>query len=208
MSINTRRIFLVSGALGIAALQTGCVTQGLFEDRFYTEDVDSILISADKKKIVFMGKEHDYIFDAPAMIVQTLEADFRKHVRAYINSFYVDGNSGVIKGNFILSLNSNAPNEAKLSARAIGYSTEAGSNTTRYRGELIGLRYKAGKREPSMIPQRLNYTYQANVTESKSRGEIAARSLLTPVTLAVDGVVLIGAIPLYIITVIRISNTN
>ncbi|MFI3218923.1 MAG: hypothetical protein QX189_07360 [Methylococcales bacterium] len=203
---KARRLFILSGAVGITALLTGCevgrVTKSLFKDvsHSYAEAVSSVLISEDRKTIVFIGKNYHYIFDAPSILVKTLTANFHKNVSALHGGFHVD-NEGIVKGGLTLSLNIKAPEQDKLSALEMGYTKRIVPNVgyfCEYEVNLTGVRYKSNGIEPTLVSQKLNKTYVFNVIAEQSSGEKAAKASLTPITVAIDGVLLIAKIPLMI----------
>ena len=53
--------------------------------------------------------------------------------------------------------------------------------------------------------QKLNRTYDVTITAEQSTAEKAAKTLLTPITATVDGLLVIGAIPLLLIASVGIS---
>ncbi|MCX7067514.1 MAG: hypothetical protein NTW85_07470 [Methylococcales bacterium] len=204
-----RRLFILSGAVGITGLLTGCLTKSLFKDDRkddrYEEIVSSVLISEDSKKIVFIGKNHHYIFDAPPIVVKTLTANFHKSVSALLGEFHVDGER-IVKGELTLSLSMKAPEQDKLSALEMGYIKGATVDTEHcceYKVNLTGVRYESNGIQPTLVSQKLNKTYNVYViAESwQSSGEkaakVAKKVLLTPITVAIDGLLVIGlGIPL------------
>ncbi len=212
-----RRLFILSGAVGITGLLTGCdvgVTRYLFKDvshsHSYKEEVSSVLISEDRKKIVFIGKNYHYIFDAPPIVVKTLTANFHKNVSALLGNFYVD-KAGIVKGELTLSLSINAPEQDKLSALEMGYTKRIIPNAgycCEYEVNLTGDCYDSNGIQPTLISQKLNKTYVVNVyvITEQSFSEKVAKASLTPITVAIDGVLLIGALPLMIPLMIMFSN--
>ncbi len=75
---------------------TGCMTHDLLtrakSDSSYTEEVASILISEDEKKLVFIGEDYHYIFDAPMELTNSLRSTFRKSLYAKYKHFRVNLN--------------------------------------------------------------------------------------------------------------------
>jgi len=192
-----RRLILISGAMGAAGLLTGC-TRALFKNREYSEDISSVLISQDGKKLVAIGKQHHYIFDAPRAIVQTLRASFHPFVSGAFGKFYVDSD-GQISGRYRLALSSFALEQDRADAIAAGYKpTEDGHLA--FDGELKGVRYSAGDVRLPATAEKLNQTYRVLISAEQSTAMKAAKSLLTPITVAVDGALFIVAIPLLAIS--------
>jgi len=204
---HERRLLILFGAVGITGILTGCVTESLFKDDRYGEELSSVLISEDSKKIVFIGKNYHYIFDAPPILVKTLTASFHKSVSALLSNFHVDG-EGNVKGDVTLTLSIKAPDQDKLAAMELGYRKGTILNSgyyCEYRVTLTGIRYKSNGIQPQLVSQKLNRTYNVNVIAEQSAGEKAAKALLTPITVAIDGALLIGAIPLVLVGAIAIT---
>jgi len=199
-----RRLILISGAMGAAGLLTGCVTRALFQNREYREDISSVLISQDGKKLVVIGKRYHYIFDAPRAIVQTLRASFHPFVSGAFGKFYVDS-GGQTSGRYRLVLSSSALEKDRADALAAGYKAMEGSSHLSFDGELRGVRYSAGDVRLPATAEKLNKTYRVIISAEYSTVQKAARSLLTPVTVAMDGVLLITGVPLVLI-VLRFSD--
>jgi hypothetical protein len=75
------RAFLIWSALFSLGM-TGCFTHDLNEkirnDVLYTEEISSVLMSEDGTKLVFIGDDYHYIFDAPVEFSNSLHASFWK----------------------------------------------------------------------------------------------------------------------------------
>lgn len=205
-----RRHLLAMSVAGIAGLMNGCVTSALFKTSAYTERVSSVLISEDNTKLVVIGQNYHYIFEAPKVLVKTLQARFHKNVSAEIGSFGVDAN-GKVSGVLTLVLDGRASEQDRQDALALGYTSKLLKSDSKYaseyRFELTGARYKAGGVEPKLIAQKLNTTYSVYVTVAPSAFEQAGKVLLTPVTVGIDGILIIGSIPLILIGVATITTT-
>jgi hypothetical protein len=68
--IIRRELIIKSGSLFIIS---GC-TQNLYQNHTYQEKISEILISADGKNIVFLGKDFHYIIDAPNTIFELIKS--------------------------------------------------------------------------------------------------------------------------------------
>lgn len=191
-----RRLFLLSGGLGVAAILSGC-TARLYANTQYTETISSILISQDNKKIVVIGMSYHYVFDAPDVLIRTLTSSFHKSVKGDLSGFTIDS-SNAITGDYLLKIEKEASEQEKLEAIAVGF-VKSGEDLI-FNGKLNGFRYSAGgiiggMRE-SKDSLRLNKIYTVKIFTKQSTGEKVEKLLLTPVTVAADGVLLIGMIPL------------
>lgn len=193
----TRRGFLSAG-LTLSVLSTsGCVTQELWEDHphWYSETVQSVLLSADGKTLVFISPKYHYIFEAPPELVGTLRAhDFHAKVKGQIGIFRVDRH-GKITGTYTLRYDGIDP-EMIAQAQALGYQRE--NNSWKFQGKLTGLRYTSNgvKAAEGNNSTQLTTTYRIDIHEEESSLAMAGKVLATPVTVAADGVLIIGGIAL------------
>lgn len=186
----------------ISGLLISCIiTPKLFEDIKYTEYVSSILVSQDGEKFVVIGRDYHYIFEAPKAIINTINSPFHELVRSDLSSFYID-NKGVILGEFKLTLPSEITNKQIKEAQLLGYKLFSKGNTTEYRvfGELQGVRYRAGDVKIPNNDQLLNREYKIDLIEQQKGSTKAIKSLLTPITVTADTVILLGLIPLAVAT--------
>jgi hypothetical protein len=185
--------------LSMVAFLLGCmdITQRLFENHEYVENVSSVLISQDKKTLVFIGKDYHYIFPASDIIVKTFESEFHKSVEAKIEGIYVDS-SGKTTGTIDLFVSQLKPESDRLSSIGAGYIKHSISNSDKFYSDfsvkLEGQRFSADKKT-ALPNQSLNKTYKIHVTAEQSAGEKAIKSLLTPITVTAEGVFVIGAAP-------------
>jgi flagellar basal body L-ring protein FlgH len=179
---------------------TGCVTHELREkirsDASYTEEISSVLMSEDGKKLVFIGDDYHYIFDAPVGLSQSLRSSFQKSLFASFKEFRVDKNDN-ITGNITISLDESASQQDKEEAIRLGYDKQSVSPVLEL--SLQGKRYKSGGVTTDRVGYKLNYTYKVPVLEGRSSLEKAALTAATPITVLADGVLVIGGSTLIIL---------
>ncbi|MCG2575911.1 hypothetical protein LZ012_02755 [Dechloromonas sp. XY25] len=207
MNTLRRALILLGGAAAIP-MSMGCITAAVMSggDReTYTETVDSVLVSADGKTLAVLGKDYHYLFEAPPAIKLLLESDLREVVDASFHTFMVDANQH-ISGGYFLRLGKNASPEQKDKALAAGFKPQPSGGTLTYNGTLSGTRYAANGIQATAASQKLRKTYTITISAEKSAGSKAASTagklLLTPITLAADGVLILLAAPLLLIFVI------
>ncbi|MBV8659627.1 MAG: hypothetical protein JO142_17540 [Burkholderiales bacterium] len=182
-------------------LATGCATEALNKPNTYTESVSSVLISQDQQKLVFIGRQYHYVFDAPPVLVQVLQSPVHQSVTSSLNSFHVDETSH-ITGQFALRVGPKTPDADKQVAANLGfqkYGDDGAGSWYLYKGTLNGTRFGASDTGAGNT-QALNRTYQVTITESPTAGQKAAKAVLSPVATAADGVMFIGALPLLAVT--------
>lgn len=193
---KVRRLFIVTGMAGVASGLSGCFTAMLLEEKKgrYNEEISSVLLSRDSKKLVVVGDSYHYIFDAPDIIALTLVSPFRKAVSAEFHGFTLDG-SETIEGDCVLKVQEALSSREKQEVLAAGYQPRP-DGVYVYRARLKGKRYLAGEKKLVTEAYKLNRAYRVSISTVESDAERAGKLLLTPVTVAMDGTLFIAAVPL------------
>jgi hypothetical protein len=196
-----RRDFLLTMTAGITSVLSGCLTKEVMkgspssiESHAYTETVSAFLITSDGKNLVVLGDNYHYIFNAPLNLIQTLQASFHPLISANLSGFTVKDNE--VSGQYELTLDPKATDEHKAAARKIGYELYPDGSMV-LRDTLSGTRYSAKDFNAAAIKNKFNKTYQVEVSElRKVGGGPGPKILLTPITIAADGALIIvgGAI--------------
>ena len=190
------RAFLIWSAL-LSLGMTGCAfTPKLIEkisnDASYTEKITSVLMTEDGTKLVFIGDDYHYIFDAPVGLLYSLSSSFRKSLFASFKEFRVDRNDR-ITGNVTISLDESASQEDRDAAIESGFNQRPASPVLEFL--LQGKRYNSGGVATGRVGYKLNYNYKVGVLEERGSLEKAALTALTPVAVLADGVIVIMAVP-------------
>ena len=199
----SRRLMLrrASGLSLLAAtglMTSGCATRSLWQPpNGETENVSSVWISADNKALVFVGDTYHYIFDAPTPIAWALRTPHQRWVKASLDAFKADRN-GVMTGNYRLFLDTQAGEDSRRDALAAGF--ERRDNSVLAEGALKGRRYLAGDIKLPHTQRALNQTYRVHIDVEPSLADQARKVALTPLTVLVDGTVVLATIPLNIAT--------
>jgi hypothetical protein len=186
-----RRLFLISGIAAACVTLSACVTPKLFNDKEYTEKIMSFMITADDKKLVVIGERYHYIFDMPDGLLPVLKADYRKILNSSFYNFHV--HDSAVDGRYDLTLPQSASAEDKQQAIADGFKVDPFGNI-RFEGEIQGTRYSAADFEQKLTAQPFNQNYTVGVTETLSTIDKGVRMLATPVTVAADGVLMLGGV--------------
>jgi hypothetical protein len=207
---TTRRALILLGGAAAIPMSLGCVTAAVMSggDReTYSETVDSVLVSADGKTLAVIGKDFHYLFEAPEAIKAILLSDLRDVVDVSFHTFVVDAEQR-ISGSYFLRIGKSATAEQKEKALAAGFRALP-SGDLNANGTLTGTRYAANGVQATSPTQKLRKPYTVNVSAEKSAGSKAASTagklLLTPITLAADGVLILVAVPLLLIVAIGAS---
>jgi len=208
-----RRKLILVGGIAAIPMSSGCLTAALMSggDREnYIEKVGSVLISADGKTLAIIGKEYHYLFDAPQAIKAALDPDLRDVVNVNFQTFSVDS-AQRITGGYTLNIVKAATAEQKEKAVASGFKPLPAGNLS-FTGTLNGTRYAANGIQAESATQKLRQEYTINVSAEKSAGAKAVtqagKLLVTPVTLAADGVLILLAVPLLLIFAIGSAGSS
>jgi hypothetical protein len=185
-----RKEFL-KGALSSLSLLSvsGCLTAKLYEPRTYDETALSFLVTEDGSRLVVLGEKYHYIFDdiSPSLKQILLSPlHLRTAVVAYLANFEVSG-SNVVTGDYTLSLSDQASDEQRNSAIDAGFVPP----DVTLSGHVKGVRYSAEGFPSTAQTQEFAHRYGATVREQRST---TAKVLLTPVTVAADGALILGGL--------------
>lgn len=201
---NLRRKLILVGGIAAIPMSSGCLTAALMSggDREnYIEKVSSVLVSADGKTLAVIGKDFHYLFDAPQAIKAVLDPELRDVVNVSFQTFSVDS-AQRITGGYTLNIVKTASAEQKEKAIAAGFKQLPAGNLN-FTGTLSGTRYSANGIQAESVTQKLRQEYTINVSAEKSAGSKAAtqagKLLVTPITLAADGVLILVAVPLLLV---------
>ena len=152
------------------------------------------------KQLVVIGDQYHYVFDAPPALVKATTGDLHEFVFAAIPPLNLDDDEK-ISGSCYLVLKADSPTQAISDAKAIGFKENGWRGQVSYEAHLKGGRYKAVDKLEMNQQVTLNKTYKIEVYLPGPPTQSYARLALTPITVAADGVLLIGSIPLMAITV-------
>jgi len=179
------------------------MTRSLFENREYKENISSILVTSDGGKLVFVSDEYHYIFQAPQLLTDTFGAPFYRSVQANFDQFYVS-RSDTVTGSFDLIVPVSAPDGDRQAASATGFACKriGDREFCQVKVELKGTRYAANGTLPVGRNQSLKKSYPVHVSADESAG---AKILLTPLTVAADGAILVGGLALAVVSVTGLS---
>jgi Na+/H+ antiporter NhaA len=201
MDSKKRQLLLMIGTT-TSLLLSGCLTKKLHENHSYQENISSVLTSSDSKKLVVITNKFHYIFEGSVVLIQTLKSSIHPKIVAIIDTFYVDNNDDT-SGTITLLVKNEATDEELDIAKSIGYKKYG--NTLEANINLRGKRYDSNGVMPSLESQKLNKPYNIFVSEEQSIGEKTAKTLLTPITMTVDGMLMYISAPLFAVGVSLMS---
>ncbi|WP_244289299.1 hypothetical protein [Burkholderia puraquae] len=173
---------------------SGCFTPALYEnhDETYVEHVSAFMITKDGKKLVVLGERYHYIFDLPDKLRPVLAASYRKSLHTSFGRFRVDGSD--VTGQYHTVLSKDATDDERQAATADGF----GASRTRIEldGNVAGKRYSTEgfTLKPDGTAQAFNERYTVVIDEAPSAFAKGLRILATPITVAADGVLVLGGV--------------
>jgi hypothetical protein len=199
--LSMQRRDVLKGTLSSLALlsSTGCVTKKLYEtlethDTQYDETALSFLVTEDGSKLVVLGEKYHYIFsDISPSLTQVLGSQLRTVVAADLANFRVRRDN-VVTGDYTLHLSEQASDEQRRSAAEAGFVVPG----LTLPGHLKGVRYSAEGFPSPPETQRFTRPYVVSITED-AESKLAAKIMLTPLTVAADGVIVLGAVVLILL---------
>jgi len=200
-----KKIITLLAAFTFLIFTGACFTPALYEKpaeetRYFTEEISSFLITQNGQSLIVIGKQHHYIFTANDTLKFVLGWAEKKRVKANFNHFVIRSDQTVY-GSYSLTVNMNDLNAAaKNVLLKHEFEQDKKQNTLRYNGSVNGVRYLAGN---VTIPAtlKLNQKYTLEMTEHYPSASAAIqRVLLTPLALVGDGLLILGGIPVLLLT--------
>lgn len=162
--------------------------------RHYTETISSVLVSEDETRLAVIGNGHHYIFDAPPVLVKALRSPVHPQLSATFAAFHMQ-RSGVVSGDWLLTLAPDASPAAREQARAVGL--VAGPDGVMAAGGILkGKRYTGWTYTLRGAQDKLNKPYDVEITTDLNGADAVVDEAATPIRMAADGVQLIYWAPL------------
>ncbi|VWC76056.1 5-formyltetrahydrofolate cyclo-ligase [Burkholderia lata] len=190
----TRRRLLAAGMAASSLALSGCFTPKLYKEDGYSEQVSGFMMTEDGKKLVVLGTDYHYIFDLPAQLRPVLMSGYRKSLHTTFAAFHASG--GSVTGHYRIVLPKDASDGDRQAAAADGFTAEQAGLVLE--GDISGKRYStegfADKYKTSTQP--FNQPYSVYIRQSPSVVGMGLRILATPITVAADGVLVLGGVVL------------
>ena len=177
-------------------------TGSVIEKRTFDEEISAFLITKDGKQFIVVGKKYHYIFPTTETLKFILTWSEKKRVKATFNEFTTSSYQSV-SGKYTLTVdtgNNLAPEINDLLASK-GFTRQNSDNSLSYSGIITGTRYLADKFD---LPAPLQFNQKYTIAMSEEYSSISPtvtteRILLTPLTIAADGVILIFGMPVALV---------
>jgi len=204
--IKMKKIITLLAAFSFLIFTGACFTPALYdkpaeETKNFVEEVSTFLITQDGQSLIVVGKQHHYIFTANDTLKFVLGWAEKKRVKANFDHFTISSDQ-TMYGSYSLTVNmdNSLSVAAKNELLKHEFKQEQKQNTLTYRGSVNGVRYLAGD---VTIPAtlQLNQKYTIQMTEHYASTSAAIqRVLLTPLALVGDGLLILGGIPVLLLT--------
>ncbi|MGM9481561.1 hypothetical protein ACS5PN_10255 [Roseateles sp. NT4] len=188
--MHRRKMVGWAASLPLAGL-SGCITTAMHQDSTYSEKLQGVLISADKKSLVVVGVQYHYVFAAPAQVAAALDPQLQPGIEAASFQGFRVGPDNRIQGQLILQTRRDASASQLQAALQAGFQDRGGQLAIEVL--MTGQRY-AVRNEMPLPLQKLNRDYYVYITEDTSDAKKFLKAAATPVTVAADGVLFIGAV--------------
>lgn len=205
---------------------TGNLWRGEFRSENFNETISGLFISDDDATMVFIGDRYHYIFPAEPLFVHAFRYNGNKNLQYTTQRAYINSDRGTARVMLYMQLlptdndiqlleqlhslanthleNSDSNHHSQLTKNisSLEQALQAQTNTDpdtkpiRLSFELKGQFYQASE-EVNAAAARLESTHEVSVTQSYHYNyPLAGRIALTPVTVAADGALTIGAVVL------------
>lgn len=189
MRPQRRGLLLAATAVASFSL-VGCANPTRIVSQRYTESVGAVLISQDGRHLVVLGERYHYIFDAPAALVQALASPLHGRMAGVLAGFQVNL-EGTTRGDYDIRLPGDLDETASAQAAALGFQADPTDGALHLSGRLQGRRFLEGALRARRTPMTLNQVYQVEITAEQRASEQAADALVSPITVAAEGVTML-----------------
>ena len=174
-------------------LLSSCATHSLWNSsNRYSERVKGFLITESGDKMVVIGDKYHYVFPVNTELKNIMKSKNRKLIKPRFTNFKVDKNNK-ITGKFHLHFYATFEDDSEW-LEELGFSirrvTNQGNTSYVYRGTLNGKRYNANKKINTR--ESFRRSYRLSIAEPEGGADTIKKILATPVTLTVDGLLLVG----------------
>ncbi|QOY54107.1 hypothetical protein HUE87_09480 [Candidatus Sulfurimonas marisnigri] len=171
-------------------LFSGCVTKSLWEDKHtYYESVQSFNLAEDK--LIIIGKEYHYIFTIDNKIKKLLMSKNKEGISFETGTFHIDKENKV-EGNVYI----NYQEKEQLDyLKSLGFSQN--KKTNEFKLELEGTRYLP--KHDFHFEGTFSKEYKIKFLEKYSKYNRTTQILLSPLTVATDGVLIVAGLSALIV---------
>ncbi len=205
-----RKTLMLLGALILCVMNGACLTMQLYQGKKSPlhEQISAFLLNPEQQQIVFVGKSHHYIFPLSNDLRQILSWSGRGQIVASQLHFTMSKNNS-IRGSYNLLVPdaSILTREDQQTLRSYGFVAQPSGFF--YHGQFShGTAYDACK---FALPQAVMLTtpLELNINyDYASTGQIIGRTLLTPLSVAADGVTTVIGVVVLLPVFLVAESTN
>ena len=176
-------------------------TTGIWRNSTYNENISHFLMTEDSKKIIFIGRNHHYIFvddiGLSDIIKMNNVAKFNSH---FNNNFYLNSDNE-ISGDYEVTCECKGADFSKKQwLKEHGFIKKQIDNTVIYvkKSKVTGIRYSSNNLAFDSY-EKIDKDYKITVETEKTALGITGRAALTPIAVAEDGIATIGTVGLLVI---------
>jgi hypothetical protein len=172
------------------------MTAAMYENNrtTYKETISSVLITQDNSVLVVIGEKYHYVIDDFGNLPLLIKSPLHKKMEAGFDEFSVESDNR-FSGELSIAIKEPTPEEYS-EALKLGFAKKYGK--LRLTFELSGTRYSRDNFVPSNKYQ-LNNQYTVLVSQPEGVVRKALKVAATPVTVALDGTLLLAGVPLFVV---------
>jgi hypothetical protein len=192
-----KKVYL--GLLGVVVaifLSMGCATPALWKDSSsdidymsYTETIDAFMINPNDKSMIFIGEKYHYIFEPNDQLAYLLE-----HRDSSMEFLIANGSYNI--SNDIANVGFQvAIDKTKATKQTMEWLNGQNAHNNTIYISLYGKRYNADSKINNAVQKStkpFSITIQST-TKKTNIGGMIVKVIATPIALAVDGAIIIGA---------------
>ncbi len=163
----------------------------------HQEKISAFLLTADYKTLVAVGHDYHYLVEVNPTIERILKASWRSSVMVHGMDINVIDDGPAISGSAYLSIPAGLLSEQeKEQATLLGFVfLSTGEEPGIAQVRLNGTRYSAGDFKLPAEMKSVSVSVDAKISEGLTK---STRALLTPLTVAADGALLIIGAPVFV----------
>lgn len=204
MKFSRRDLLAVSGATVLLA-SVGCANRQQYPavDRIkFEEEISSVLISSEAKKLVILGNRNHYVFDDVSSLIAILRSQLHSALIGSFGAFEINLKNQIY-GRFTLSSKGPLSATDAIEARRLGF-TEVDSGRFEFSEAIVGKRFQPTTLTTSFAGQALNQKYTIAIQEIVDASGTDRKIEASPVRQGPGGEIFLLALLLPLIAVFSI----
>lgn len=196
--MNCQKILTRLFLLVILSLQTSCLTQYIWGDKSYDEEVEQFFVGADGRSIALIGSNYHYVFADNSGLLRNILTLKQKGVLA-INPkkthLKLDKNNNVAGDLVLQGPASILPRDDVRALRSWGFEADR-KDLMMIKISLVGRRYAPRYLGQGVSKTSELYTLQIYYSDSNLAKDVG-KAAITPIAVTLDAAILVGKVVFY-----------